>query len=474
MIKIPIWKITAAASIFLLLPLILFLLFWLSPILSLPILFFIFYCFKPYLSELKTNKESFSISYKALSLGTLIILTWILYGGVGKFGYQNFDYVKHNSIFLDLMNNSWPVLLKQGESSYYLVYYLGYYIMPALFGKIGGLAWLEIANVIQVYIALMLVWFLFLIHAPFKRPLVLLLIFIFWGGLDLFGSYVFYQEYSHQFGEFPEWWAGASNFQFTGFSDLLYWVPQHALGGWLTTLLCFYVLQKKMWRIMPFVVALSLLWTPFATIGLLPFLLIAFFQQNSWKSKIEWCTSRFGLLALLLLTIFALFYSASLFDQPFKWQWEKMGQDEFIPRYILFLILEIGFTSAVFIWGRKSLPKTLYYFGCLAIAYLVLCPHLYVGVFSDFAMRSSVPMLCSLFLISMIIFEKFYSPKISGILFLYLLLCSYSAISDVYRAQKLKHIVLGYSSAATFDPNGLSMQYLGSPEHPFFKYFSRK
>jgi len=53
----------------------------------------------------------------------------------------------------------------------------------------------------------------------------------------------------------------------------------------------------------------------------------------------------------------------------------------------------------------------------------------------------------------------------------FILLTSYSAVSDFYRAQKLKHTLLDYGPTKVFDPNGISKQYLGLKDSTFFKFF---
>ena len=39
----------------------------------------------------------------------LILFTWVMFSGVGGFGYQNWDFHGRNAIFRDLINHSWPV-----------------------------------------------------------------------------------------------------------------------------------------------------------------------------------------------------------------------------------------------------------------------------------------------------------------------------------------------------------------------------
>jgi hypothetical protein len=370
-------------------------------------------------------------------------------------------------------HSSWPVLTEVDGSPFYLVYYLAYYLIPSGVGKIfQSLFVLEMVCIIQALFITTLLLLLTSMITNIKNFLGLSLILIFWAGLDILGNMFFFQEYSHSFGEFPEWWAGASNFQFTGFTDLLYWVPQHALGGWLVTALCFYFFQKKQFAPIPFIVALSLLWSPFACIGLAPFLLLSLWKTKNWKEKIEWCCSRYGIFALCILCILLSYYSTSNFEQPLKWQLTKMGWESFFPRYISFLLLEFSI-PVFFIWFyRNKLPIHITQLFYLTTAYLILIPHVYFGVYSDFAMRGSIVGLFSLALLCLVLLQQISVKPLMKIFFtLYIILISYSAWSDFYRAQKLKDITLNYGPTKSFAPNDISKQYLGQKDSKFFSIF---
>jgi len=357
----------------------------------------------PYIRE--HFKEEILLPWLPTLGAALIILLWIIYGGIGKIGYQNFDYVKHNSIYFDLIKNSWPVTTTYENRPYYLVYYLAYYLVPAGLGKIfDSFLVLEIASILQAFSIISVIFLLLIIIGKVKNFLLLVLAFIFWGGLDIFGNLIFQQDYSKKFGEFPEWWAGASNFQYTGFTDLLYWVPQHALGGWLSATLCFVFLQRRLFLTLPFLVCLSLLWSPFVCIGLLPFLWVGLQSHHTFKNKIEWLFSRYGNFALLILLILMSYYATSSYEQPFKWQYTKMGANEFIPRYFTFLFLEIGIPSLFIFLHRKILTPEMKLYFYATLLFLSFTPHIYLGVYSDFAMRASIVGLFSLFVLSLTIF----------------------------------------------------------------------
>lgn len=473
-------SIILATIFLLLLPLILFFTFWLK--FSILYLVFVIYLLKDLLPHIKnTFTETLHLPPLKTLIAAVIVLSWILYGGIGKVGYQNFDYVKHNSIFYDLLHSPWPVETTFENKQHYLVYYLGYYLVPAGLGKIfDSLFILEIASIIQAFFAVSILLLMLMIISRSKNAILLIIALIFWGGLDIFGNLLFQQDYSKKFGEFVEWWAGASNFQYTGFTDLLYWVPQHAIGGWLTTTLCFAFLQRGQYRALPFIVSLSLLWSPFVCIGLLPFLLVALNSQATLKSKVEWCFSRYGNFAIMIVLLLMSYYATSSMEQPFKWQYTKMGPSEFFPRYLTFLLLEISLPALFIFTLRKYLTKDIKFFFYATLLFLIITPHIYLGIYSDFAMRGSIAGLFSLFIMTTLIYKEaheHYKMNARGLMKLqmlavfFLILTSYSAISDFYRAQNLKHIELGYGPTKNFDPDGISKQYLGDKGAAFFKFF---
>lgn len=78
-----------------------------------------------------------------------------------------------------------------------------------------------------------------------------------------------------------EWYAGLGNIQFSSNTTLLYWVPQHAIGGWLVVaLLLSYIIEKRSKSIIVFIFSLSILWSPIVMIGLIPILIAAWIAEH--------------------------------------------------------------------------------------------------------------------------------------------------------------------------------------------------
>ena len=70
-----------------------------------------------------------------LLLASLLLLSM---SGVGGFGYQDTDWLKHNAILKDLVERPWPVVYELEGRDVPLVYYVAFYLPAALVGKLSG------------------------------------------------------------------------------------------------------------------------------------------------------------------------------------------------------------------------------------------------------------------------------------------------------------------------------------------------
>jgi hypothetical protein len=275
----------------------------------------------------------------------------------------------------------------------------------------------------------------------------------------------------NHFGELVEWWAGATTFQYTSIYDLLVWVPQHAMGGWISTLLLILALEKNLYKLLPIITSLTLLWSPFSVLGQIPiyvYLLLKMIQLREIKSFFFSIESVFS---LGLLGMMAAYYSSNIYPQPFAWQYSRMTPESFFFRYPLFVVLEFFLMAILLYPHRHQWPISLKGLFFPVMIYLFFIPHVYYGVYSDYSMRASIPGMIYLFIIYFITLTAKNTPHYKrGIFILYALIASYSALSDVYRGFNLIDQKIYYHSVTRFDPDNLSRQYLGAKESFFFKY----
>jgi len=333
-----------------------------------------------------------------------VFLVWMALSGVGGIGHQNTDYAASNALLKDLIDNPWPLQLRDNVP---LVYYVCYYLPAALIGKWLGwnAAWVFIF--VWSYFGLMLLWSVLSValgleSLPRVRKLCAALIFVFLGGWDVVGALLNYPIDVLIPGTHIEWWAKIG--QFSSHTTLLFWVPQHVLAPWLATAFLLLALKRQLGiESILLIAAFSFLWSPMASLGLLPFLAVLFgfiFENNRSTAFIN-STNFFVAPAFALLGL--LYYASNAFRFATGWQWREQ---DFLRNYSLIFLLELIPLAAPFLFqhlkqkvflNEISLPPPLLLssaekaFGWAAIITLCILPFYRVGLMNDLCMRASVP-----------------------------------------------------------------------------------
>ncbi|MBK7955613.1 MAG: hypothetical protein IPK02_17575 [Candidatus Accumulibacter sp.] len=242
---------------------------------------------------------------------------WSAFGGGSHFMHANPDWQIRDAVLGDLINFDWPVhysLSSQG-SALILRSAIGFFLPPALFGKIFGLAHLDLA--VYVWTAAGVLIFLLLLPLPRRggwRLTVALFVVIFFSGMDFLGV-VIATESMPIFPLRLEWWVPLS---YPSLTNQLLWAPNHCLPIWIATLLYFrHRHGAEFLRIMVAALPLTLIWTPFAVIGLLPFVALG---VGNWIRKFGWHKVPWGAII-----------SAAAFSLPIG----------------LFLLIDVGHIDAV-------------------------------------------------------------------------------------------------------------------------------
>lgn len=378
-----------------------------------------------------------------------ILLLWCSLSGTGGIGFQNTDYAASNALLKDLIENSWPLRMQNDTP---LVYYVVYYLPAALIGKFLG--W-QIANLVLftwTYLGLLLIWSLLSIAVRIDqlspgRKLLAALMFVFFGGMDYFGALLNYGPETTQLGTHLEWWASIG--QFSSNTTLLFWVPQHVLAPWLTTSALLLVLKRGsgaelIWCL----TALSFLWSPMASLGLLPFLTILSVKTLMTRQYSSTLTVSNFFIGPAIAALAALFYSSNSFQFPTHWQLNNTG---FTRNYLLLFALEtlavaLPFFSqhlkAKVFLNQINLPpplkltgmeKTL---GWSAVLILLLLPAYKFGIMNDLCMRASIPALFILFAFWLRVLRREFTNQYIPVTvtLVCLLLGSGSALSEIYRS----------------------------------------
>ncbi|MCA9428024.1 MAG: hypothetical protein KC994_23295 [Candidatus Omnitrophica bacterium] len=418
-------------------------------------------------------------SWRRVLFVAVIALVWVALSGIGGVGFQNPDYPKHNAVLKDLIEKNWPVLYGEGEGARALVYYIAYYLPAAGVGKLLG--WKAANACLFLWSTLGVFLFLLSLGKIIRRPIWLLVpAFILLSGLDYVGFLLFLGR-SVDGTTHLEWWMRLDElkeptrvWQYSSNTTLLFWVPQMCIGGWLlTTSLLSETLVAKSSRNLIFLMALSVLWSPFLTIGLIPFVVASLFQ-NRMKSLVS-LQNLIAAPVLLLLAFF--FYRTRSGYENWTWIWEVDHLQKFWTSYFLFLMLEFG-AYAFFLKQRIAgiEPDTRPWFWT-AVASLAFFPLYSSGGSNDFAMRVAiVPLLVFwIFALETLLSWEHPTQRLTArILALLLAIGAITPLTEISRALWYESSgIPDYEKVQSVEDLSLSVQYLGRSEDFFFRTLSR-
>ncbi|MFH0867359.1 MAG: hypothetical protein V1904_14295 [Bacteroidota bacterium] len=381
--------------------------------------------------------------------------------GVGGISSQNSDYSKHNAVFRDLITLDWPVFY-DGNSA--LIYYVAYYLPAAIVGKLFGWSTANIAIIIWTIsgVCLFVLW----VSVNAKTNVIIsVFVIIIFSGMDFIGNVL----YGHFPGgtEHMEWWNRIIIMQYSSNTTLLYWVPQHALGGWIVSSVLIYLFKRKrLERSIFLFISLSLLWSPFITIGLSVFI-IALLIGRSWKIKSY--ISVHNLIGVFLSVIIVSYYISSnryglgLHD----FSWRLINYNDNWHRLLIMYLLEFGLLAFVIYKNFNSSDKIML---IAAVLFLLLIPFYIIGIYNDLGMRSTIPALTIVMCFSA---QALRCRKPIWIIII-LLIGSLTAVPEILRPVRAGWNYTfcdgWYSIWAT--GNNLRNQYIGQTDSFFFRHLS--
>ncbi len=312
-----------------------------------------------------------------LSCAIIAALFLWLCGYARPFGHT-YDWLKHFAVINELVQHPWPPINEAAGS--FLRYSLGYYLVPGLFTAAFGSRWIEWFVFLQTWSGLFLLLALLLQKIRPARPLLFVLLFLLFSGLDLIGWLI--HDSSSSLLAHKEWWAGHYVFAYEGHATLFIWVPQHALAGMIGLAL---VLPGQMQgassRYLGLLGAAVLLWSPLVLIGLAPFVL-ATAVASGRQAFLDWGNILCVVVLGIPLTAYLVAGSA---DVPHGFNWDHEGFSW--GGYLEFITLEVGLyfvALRLYGWQYLSYPG-------IVVTVLLLLPLYRVGVLNDFTMRACIP-----------------------------------------------------------------------------------
>ena len=298
------------AILYLVLPVAVWLIGWFHWWLSIPAVCMM--AFALHRPMLDTWKTSFAPVTGALLCMALLFV--VITPAAGMFEVNNFNWDKHRGILLDLSREDWPTYYTAYfESPVLLRYYLGYYMVPGLVGKLLGLGALSWAVPLWTWCGVAIALVVFALDYRGWEALISGMIVM------LFGA-IYMPFWGFPASPIPDWNVFQLRFPLRELIDS----PQHFLPAVLYTLLLLQLRDHpRFLAVSGIVTASSIFWSPFIAIGLLPFVGAMIFKQGlrpflSWENLLA---------APLLAILIAAYVASGTANIPHGWVWERYDWD---------------------------------------------------------------------------------------------------------------------------------------------------
>ena len=374
----------------------------------------------------------------AIVLIVLMTCAWAAFGGGSHFMYANADWEIRDGVLADLVNSEWPVLYAAADGAPLILRSaIGYFLPPALLGKLVGVSQLPVA--VYLWTSLGVLLFLLLLPLPriasWRLALALLLV-VFFSGMDFLGTVIATENLPI----FPlriEWWTPLS---YPSLTSQLLWAPNHCLSSWIATLLYFrHRNGAEFFTVTAASLPLTLIWTPFTAIGLLPFVVLGTLKalrRTGWRT-LPWRTILaalcFSLPIFLYLTIDIAGIDSTTATTPATTVVNYALQQVSLRTYLLFVCCEFIFLALV-IAPHVARERIEFW---LAVLVLLALPLLRFGPTNDIGLRlNTVPLVVLLAITLQVLFSARRAPLpvTLWLAWLFLAIGAHSAFNELWRS----------------------------------------
>lgn len=377
------------ALLYLSLPVVIFLVCWFMPIVAVPLaiaavsgLGYVF------------PLGDWKVSGRAVLAASALALLWSALSGASHFFYAGaaLNWPIRDAVLHDLVTFAWPVSYPPADGAATILRApIAYYLLPALAARLVGSQFAFIF--LYLWTALGVFIFLLQVMAQERRWLsiaVIAALVVLFSGMDLLApSDMLHDPASGVLQQ-------ATFYQSTYDTNLLIGFPNHGVPGWLAMALIYRGLDDpRFLRIAAWLGALTLLWAPLVSIGLLPFFLAIAWRhlaKGGWRDLFSACNliaapavaAASGLYLILgagTITEAGAATSALL----------PAPTAAFIPVYASYMLFEFGALCLALIFACRGAIEPLFF--TIAIVSLLLLPWFHFGPNNDLVTRGSIPAL---------------------------------------------------------------------------------
>jgi hypothetical protein len=384
-------RLDRIALIYLLLPLAIFLATWFEIWAALPLLACLVYSIKGLIGPVRLDRAMAAQRAPTrmhLVVAVVAASAWTACGGIGHLVFANADWHVRDAVLHDLVVGRWPVAYPSADGTLRLLRApVGFYLPAALVGKWAGM---------KAAHAAMAAWTaagatLFLLQALSRYPLRLggslmaVAVIVLFSGLDVVGTLL------HAPGSAAhwdvtwhlEWWA--ERYQYSSMTTQLFWVPNHALCGWVAVGLLMRSSRGVLLPVLPILIVAVALCSPLTALGVVPFAWLH--AGRGLRRSLELAHPRLWLPASIVGLTVAAYLTLDSSRIPRSWTVGSGTALADLARQAEFFLLEAGLVGGAILALRPSRAVV------LALVILALLPLVSFGVSNDFVMRTSIPSL---------------------------------------------------------------------------------
>lgn len=395
----------AAASIYLILPLIIFFFAFVKIIWAVPLT--VLFAGAAVLAYRSIGKEKYiNVSIVYVLVAAILCCAWAYIAGIAEFAWTTPDHTARYAILNDLVNYDWPVfydlsqqsnpavrdILGTGETVAF-AYYFFFWLVPALIGKAFGLFAGRVALIIWSGLGLLLTTLVLNFMQKSPKVTALILFFVF-GGFD-FVIFLYYQLALHIDTVFDGW-----NVEFNIHGNFFQTMNtfNQSIPCWLITALLMSFPNNKHTGT---IASLSFAYSPWVTFGLLPLAVCQLIKDKKQRTLKNIVTPGNLVIPAAVLAVFGTFFTANSGAtgvRGFIWHFFAPDYALMIRSYLLYVIIEFGIWCAIIFKDQKSNP--MYW---TALATLLIMPVWKITEANDFLMRGS---LAPVFVITVLVLFK--------------------------------------------------------------------